>query len=75
MDGRGGVDGVGGGRGNLRENREDPAPTVGRLRGWHCDPNGVPLPPRGFYHAVWLGRALATLGTAPAKSAMANRGD
>ena len=39
---------------------EDPAPTVGRLRGWHCDPNGVPLPPpcaphaahgvRGFYN-------------------------
>ena len=31
------------GRGNLRENREDPAPTVGRLRGFHCashcDPN------------------------------------
>ena len=31
------------GRGNLRENREDPAPTVGHLRGFqcasHCDPN------------------------------------
>ena len=27
------------GRGNLRENREDPAPTVGRLRGRHCDPH------------------------------------
>ena len=27
------------GRGNLRENREDPAPTVGRLRGGHCDPD------------------------------------
>ena len=25
------------GRGNLRENREDPAPTVGRLRGFRCD--------------------------------------
>ena len=29
-DTRGGIGGVGGGRGNLRENREDPAPTVGR---------------------------------------------
>ncbi len=33
------------GRGNLRENREDPAPTVGRLRGWHCDPHRAQRPP------------------------------
>ena len=33
------------GRGNLRENREDPAPTVGRLRGWHCDPHRAQGPP------------------------------
>jgi len=31
-----------GGRGNLRENREDPAPTVGRWRGCHCDPHRDP---------------------------------
>ena len=41
--GKGGLDRMRGGgrdgRGNLRENREDPAPTVGRLRGWRCDPN------------------------------------
>ena len=45
--GNGGLDRMRGrgwdGRGNLRENREDPAPTVGRLRGFHCashcDPN------------------------------------
>ena len=35
----------GDGRGNLRENREDPAPTVGRLRGWHCDPHRAQRPP------------------------------
>ena len=33
------------GRGNLRENREDPAPTVGRLRGFHCDPHRAQRPP------------------------------
>ena len=37
--------GESGGRGNLRENREDPAPTVGRLRGCHCvshrDPGAI----------------------------------
>ena len=38
---------VGGGRGNLRENREDPAPTVGRLRGYHCDPHRAQRPPIG----------------------------
>ena len=38
-------DGVGGGRGNLRENREDPAPTVGRLRGFHCASNRAQRPP------------------------------
>ena len=37
----------GGGRGNLRENREDPAPTVGRLRGYHCDPHRAQRPPIG----------------------------
>ena len=30
-----GLRGGEGGRGNLRENREDPAPTVGRWRGGH----------------------------------------
>ena len=35
------------GRGNLRENREDPAPTVGRLRGWHCDPHRAQRTPIG----------------------------
>ena len=46
-DGRGGLRGVGGGRGNLRENREDPAPTVGRLRGFHCASNRAQRPPIG----------------------------
>ena len=35
----------GDGRGNLCENREDPAPTVGRWRGWHCDPHCAQRPP------------------------------
>ncbi len=34
--------GMGEGRGNLRENREDPAPTVGLLLGvWHGMPMGI----------------------------------
>ena len=48
--GNGGLDRMRGegrdGRGNLRENREDsPAPTVGRLRGFHCDPHRAQRPP------------------------------
>ena len=38
------------GRGNLRENREDPAPTVGiAIR---IAPKGRPLPPPCAYHAT-----------------------
>jgi len=38
------------GRGNLRENREDPAPTVGiAIR---ITPKGRPLPPPCAYHAT-----------------------
>jgi len=47
--GNGGLDRMRGrgwdGRGNLRGNHEDPAPTVGRLRGWHCDPHCAQRPP------------------------------
>ena len=47
--GKGGLDRMRGegrdGRGNLRENREDPAPTVGRLRGFHCGPHRAQRPP------------------------------
>ena len=47
--GNGGLDRMRGGgrdgRGNLRENREDPAPTVGRLRGGHCAQHRAQRPP------------------------------
>ena len=39
------------GRGNLRENREDPAPTVGRLRGFHCASHCDPNVAHGRRHA------------------------
>ncbi|MFC2508861.1 MAG: hypothetical protein ACFNYD_08795, partial [Bacteroides sp.] len=51
----------GGGRGNLHENREDPAPTVGV--------GGDVYPIKN--DAALVGRALATLGSAPTKSATA----
>ena len=87
METHGVASGGGDGRGNLRENREDPAPTVGvagmPLRS-KCRPIAdftMPSPstphtsshePRGFYHdAAWEGRALALLGTAPTESAIA----
>ena len=39
------------GRGNLRENREDPAPTVGHLRGLHCASHCDPNVAHGRRHA------------------------
>ncbi len=51
----------GGGRGNLRENREAPAPTVGV--------GGDVYPIKN--DAALVGRALATFGSAPTKSATA----
>ena len=39
------------GRGNLRENREDPAPTVGHLRGFHCASHCDPNVAHGRHHA------------------------
>ena len=62
---------------------EDPAPTVGRLRGYHCDPNvAIAASMRIPYHAwritvfitdaALLGRALAPLGTAPTENIMSN---
>ena len=56
--GNGGLDRMRGegrdGRGNLRENREDPAPTVGRLRGYRC--GGLPhRPPFTSHGHQWEG--------------------
>ena len=53
--------GMGDGRGNLRENREDPAPTVGRWRGCHCDPIVTPLPQPCAYHAPRMPPPMGTL--------------
>ena len=53
--GNGGLDRMRGGgrngRGNLRENREDPAPTVGHLRGFHCASHCDPNVAHGRHHA------------------------
>ena len=52
------------GRGNLRENREDPAPTVGRLRGFHCASHCDPNVAHGRRHARTMPpRAPPTYGT------------
>ena len=45
-----------GGRGNLRENREDPAPTGGHLRGCHCDPHCDPNAAHCRHHAHTMPR-------------------
>jgi len=50
------------GRGNLRKNREGPAPTVGRWRRYHCDPNAAhQCRPRTVFVATW--RAASRLKT------------